>query len=138
MPGVFLAGRILFGGFFLLSGLNHFFGLGHMTEYAGAKGIPLPGPAVIVTGLLLVGGGLSMILGYLPRVGAWLLVLFLVPVAFLMHDFWAFEDPGERRNQMLFFLRNMALTGAAFMILAIPEPWPKSVGSRDDARPDVA
>ena len=78
MNAVFLIGRIIFGGFFLVNGINHFTMMSMMATYSEAKGVPAAGPAVVVTGLLLIFGGLSVLLGFLPRLGLGALIVFLV------------------------------------------------------------
>ncbi|MCS7176396.1 MAG: DoxX family protein [Candidatus Kapabacteria bacterium] len=126
-----LIGRIVVGGYYLYNALNHLvFAPGPLSEYAAAKGVPAPMLAVIVSGLLLLIGGLSILLGVYTRIGVLALVLFFLPVTFWMHDFWAIEDPGQRMMQMVQFLKNLALMGSALMFLAIPEPWPYSVAPR--------
>ncbi len=61
--------------------------------WAAQQGIPLPQVLVPLAGLIGLAGGVSVILGYRARIGAWLLVLFLVPVTVMMHNFWAVRDP---------------------------------------------
>jgi len=104
MKGLVLVGRILVGAYYLSSALNHLvFAPGQLAEYAASKGVPLPLLAVIVTGLLLLIGGLSILLGVLPRVGVLALVVFFLPVTFWMHDFWNIADPQMRTVQMISF-----------------------------------
>ena len=81
MDKAFLAGRILFSFYFIKSGVNHFLKLEGMTGYAASKGVPLPELAVIVTGILLFTGGLSILTGYFPKIGAYLLIAFFIPVS---------------------------------------------------------
>ena len=88
----FLVGRIIAGGFFLMNGFNHFAQLNMMTGYAKSKGIPAPALAVGGSGVLLFLGGLSLLLGYHPTIGAALLVIFLLGVSFGMHNFWTVQD----------------------------------------------
>jgi uncharacterized membrane protein YphA (DoxX/SURF4 family) len=126
MELVFLIGRIILGVYFVFSGVNHFMQYGMMSQYTGSKGIPAPGVAVVVTGLMLLLGGLSILLGLYTVVGAWLLIVFLVPVAFLMHNFWAESDPMAKGNQMAHFLKNIALAGALLIISTVPS-WPFSL-----------
>jgi len=59
---------------------------------------------------------LSILLGYKPKIGAWLIFLFLVPTAFLMHNFWAILDPMQSQNQMAHFMKNLSMAGAALLI----------------------
>jgi uncharacterized membrane protein YphA (DoxX/SURF4 family) len=55
-------------------------------------------------------------------------VLFLVPVSFFMHAFWSDGTAATRTADMVNFTKNMALLGSSLMFLAIPEPWPYSLG----------
>lgn len=123
-----LIGRILFGGFFLMNGLNHFIKFGMLKGYAASKGVPGAGLAVVVTGLLILLGGAGMLLGAYIQWAAAALVIFLVLVSFKMHNFWSVSDPQMRMAEMVNFTKNMALLGAALMLLAIPQPWPYSMG----------
>ena len=123
MDKLILLGRILFGGYFIRSGINHFLNLEGMTGYTASKGVPLPELAVIVTGILLLTGGISIITGYYPKIGCYLLIAFLIPVTIIMHDFWSIEDAAARAGQLSRFLRNLTFTGACLMFLSIPEPW---------------
>jgi uncharacterized membrane protein YphA (DoxX/SURF4 family) len=129
---ILLLGRVMFSVFFIMSGYNHLTKLGMMAQYAGSQGVPAPKLAVGVTGLMLVGGGLSILLGFEPRIGALLLVAFLVPTALLMHRFWGVADPMMAQNQMIHFWKNIVMAGASLMIYYFvtlhPEPWPYSLG----------
>ena len=69
-----------------------------------------------VAGLIALAGGLSVALGYHAKAGAWLLVLFLVPVTFTMHRFWAEKDPMLIQMQQVNFLKNLALLGGVLLI----------------------
>lgn len=128
MDYLFLVGRVLYGGFFLVSGLNHFSQLNAMVPYAASKGVPAPKLAVLGSGLLAFLGGLSVLLGLWPRAGVLLLAIFLLPVTFGMHNYWADGDPQTRQMNQVQFHKNMALLGAALMLLMIPEPWVLSLG----------
>jgi uncharacterized membrane protein YphA (DoxX/SURF4 family) len=127
MQRLFLAGRIIVGGFFLFGAFNHFTNLGTMAAHAAARHVPVPGVAVALAGCLLFIAGLSFLLGALPRLGVAASVLFLVPVTLMMHAFWADTNPGARMIDMVNFTKNLALLGSSLMFLAVPEPWPYSV-----------
>jgi uncharacterized membrane protein YphA (DoxX/SURF4 family) len=127
MNYLFLAGRILYGGFFLLAGVDHFRRVAMMTPYAAAKGVPFPKLAVLVSGAVIVLGGLSVVLGVRPTLGAVLLTVFLVPVTFMMHNYWKASDPQARRADQVQFKKNIALLGATWMLLLLPQPWPLSI-----------
>jgi putative oxidoreductase len=128
MEVAFLIGRIIFGGYWLMSALNHFKNLNHMTEYAKAKGTPFPTLAVAGTGALLLAGALSMLLGVYPLVGILLLIVFLLGVSFQMHTFWKLSDAQMKQVEMINFTKNMALVGALIMFVLLPRPWPVSLG----------
>jgi len=133
MRALFLAGRALFGGFFVYNGINHLQHTQGMTQYAASKGVPAAQPAVQTTGLMLLAGGLSVLAGVKPRQGLAMLISFLVPVTLQMHRFWEEQDPEARQGQMINFMKNMALVGAALTMMEIREPWAASL---DAARAD--
>jgi putative oxidoreductase len=138
MQQLFVAGRIIVGAYYLFSAFNHFSQLGMMAGFAASKGVPAPKVAVFISGVLLLIAGLTLLLGYLPRLGVAALVLFFVPVTLMMHAFWADADPGARMNDMIHFTKNIALLGSSLMFLAIPEPWPYSVRAAALRRPTRA
>lgn len=119
-----LAGRAIFGGYFLYNGLGHFLNRKMLVEYARSKGVPAPDLAVAASGLLILAGGLSILTGVQPKVGAGLITTFLLGVSPQMHAFWKEEDAQQRMNEMINFTKNMALIGGSFLAAAHPEPWP--------------
>jgi len=125
---LFLIGRIVLGAYYLFNAFNHFSRTEMLSGYAASKGVPSPRAMVLLTGLLLLVGGLSFLFGVYPRLGVAAVVVFLVPVAFWMHNFWAVQDPMQKTMEMVNFTKNLALAASALMFLAIPEPWPFSVG----------
>ena len=128
MELVFMLGRVLFGGFFVISGIRHFQHLPMMASFTGQKGIPAAKPAVIVSGLLILLGGLSILLGIRPTWGVVAITLFLVPVTLIMHNYWADTDPFAKQMNQVNFLKNVGLLGAAWMLVMVPQPWPMSLG----------
>jgi putative oxidoreductase len=123
-----LTGRVIAGCFFLMNGFNHFAQLNMLTGYAKSKNIPAPALAVGGSGVFLSLGGLSILLGYRPTIGAALLVIFLLAAAFGIHNFWKVQDQQAKVGEMTHFLKNMAILGLLLMTLAIPRPWPISLG----------
>jgi putative oxidoreductase len=124
---LFLLGRVLYGGFFVLGGLNHFQHLNMMAGFSASKGVPAAKPLVILSGLLILVGGLLVIFGWHARIGLLCIVLFLVPVTFLMHNYWIETEMMPRINQRVNFQKNIALLGAALMMLMIARPWALSL-----------
>jgi uncharacterized membrane protein YphA (DoxX/SURF4 family) len=122
----FLIGRILFGGYFLYNGINHFVNRSALAQYAGAKKVPKPDVAVPITGGLLIAGGASVLLGLHPKYGAAAIIAFLAGVSPVMHDFWR-QDAQQRQADLINFTKNLALLGAAVALAGVEEPWPASV-----------
>jgi putative oxidoreductase len=122
-------GRFLFALIFILSGFNHFSSAS--IEYAAGQGVPMANFLVPFSGVLALAGGLSILLGYYARIGAILLILFLVPVTFTMHAFWNIPDPAANQMQMIQFMKNLSMLGGAILI-AFYGAGPKSL---DQKRP---
>jgi putative oxidoreductase len=108
------AGRLLYSAIFLASPLSHF--SPQAIGYASQAGVPLAGLLVPLSGVLALVGGLSILLGYRARIGAWLIVLFLVPVTVTMHNFWAVTDPMMAQMQFAMFMKNVSMLGGALLI----------------------
>lgn len=123
----FLIGRIIVGAYFLYSASHHFLDNAALAAYAASRGVPLARPAVAGTGLLLVIGGITILLGWQPKIGSAALILFFLGVTPVMHDFWAVEA-AQKSFQLVNFTKNLALMGSALMFLMIPEPWPLGLG----------
>jgi putative oxidoreductase len=137
MRTLFVVGRAIFGGFFAYSGIHHLQQAESMGQYAAAKGVPVAEQAVQATGALLLVGGLSVMTGYKPRQGLAALLMFLVPVTLQMHRFWEEEDAQKRQAEMVHFMKNVALVGAALTMMQIEEPWPASIGAAAGANEDM-
>ena len=109
-------GRLLFSAMFIQSGIGHFQHRASMIAYARSMGAPAPELMVPLTGLMILLGGISVLLGAYARIGALLLVLFLLPTAFIMHRFWGLPDPQLAQNQQIHFQKNLSLAGGALLI----------------------
>lgn len=127
MKAPFLLGRLLFGGYFVMAGINHFKQTGQLSQYAQSKKVPKPGLVVRATGTMLIIGGTSILLGVKPKMGAAAIIGFLAGVSPVMHDFWKQESPEQRMNDMVNFTKNVALAGGAIALMGVEEPWPASV-----------
>lgn len=110
-------GRLLYSLIFVVAGFGHF--THQEIAYAAAQGIPFAGVLVPASGIMAIVGGLSILLGFHGKLGAWLLVLFLVPVTFAMHNFWAVKDPMMQQIQMAMFLKNFSMLGSALFFSQI-------------------
>jgi uncharacterized membrane protein YphA (DoxX/SURF4 family) len=123
----FTLGRLIFAGFFVTSGINHFLQYKTLTQYARGKQVPLAPVAVLGTGALLTAGGASLLLGLRPKWGAAAVIAFLAGASPIMHDFWNDESPEARQANQINFMKNAALLGGALVLASVDEPWPLSV-----------
>jgi putative oxidoreductase len=125
---LFVVGRLLFGGLFLYNGINHFTNFATTKGYTAYKGVPMPEVATVLSGLWLVISGASVVAGFRPEIGLYMIALFLLGVTPKMHDFWNAHDAQARMGEFINFTKNMAMLGAALALLAVPRPWPMSLG----------
>ncbi len=117
-----LLGRFLFVLIFLLSAPMHF--SSQTIAYAASQGVPLASIAVPLSGVLALAGGLSILLGYRAKIGAWLLVLFLAGVTPMLHNFWTVTDPMMHQMQFIMFMKNLSILGGAlFFAQSGAGPW---------------
>ena len=123
MEIAFLIGRIIVGLYWLIGAVNHFTQVKSMVPYAKMKNVPMAELAVPGTGVLLLVAALSIITGFYPVVAVAALVVFLVPVTFMMHNFWTIEDPMAKMSDMIMFTKNISMLGYTLILLGIPQPW---------------
>jgi putative oxidoreductase len=109
----------LLGGFFAFSGVMHFKHRHAMAQYAHSKHVPAPEVMVFISGLMLAFGGFAIIANIYPLVGMWLIVFFLVPATFMMHNFWRHKDSATHMAERTNFAKNIALVGALIMIIVL-------------------
>ena len=119
----FFIGKLMVGFFYLYNGVNHFANLKDVAAYAASKGVPLPAVAAAGSGLLLLVAGILILSGIYTDIAVVAIILFFVPVTFMMHNFWAVGDE-MKMIELINFTKNMALMGSALLFLMIPQPWP--------------
>ena len=112
-----LIGRILLSLIFLISAAGKLFNFTGTAGMMSAKGFP-------VASLFLIGalafellGGLSVLTGYKARLGAAALIVFLIPVTLIFHNFWAYQGM-EQQMQAAMFLKNLAIAGGLALVIA--------------------
>ena len=130
MDIVLIIGRILFALIFVNSGIAHFAKLEAMAGYATYKKVPAAKLSVVVSGLMILVGGLYIAFGVYADLGALLIAIFLIPTAFLMHAFWKETDAAAKQNEMNNFFKNLSIAGAALIIFVL-------VGSGADFGPSI-
>jgi len=114
MKYVLLVGRILLSAIFISFGAKHF--SVETINYGTSAGVPAASFLVPLAGIIAMTGGLSILLGYKARWGAWLLVIFLVPVSFIMHAYWNIQEPMQHQIQQIMFMKNMSMLGGALIL----------------------
>ena len=119
MNTVLVIARVLFALIFINSGIMHLAKTEAMAGYATYKKVPAAKLAVIVTGLMILIGGLYVALGIYADLGALLIAIFLIPTAFMMHAFWKETDATAKQNEMNGFFKDIALAGAALIIFVL-------------------
>lgn len=117
LSNVGLLGRIFYSAIFIMAGPNHF--RAEIIGFAAAQGVPLASITVPLSGIIALLGGLSIALGYRAKLGAWLIVLFLIPVTLALHRFWGLSDPQLTALQQGMFMKNLAMLGAALIIARV-------------------
>lgn len=119
MKAVLAIGQILFALIFINSGIGHLTKLEAMTGYAKYKKVPAAKFSVVLSGLMILVGGVYVALGIYADLGALLIAIFLVPTAFIMHAFWKETDPTAKMNETISFFKDLSLAGAALIIYAL-------------------
>lgn len=119
MDVVLVIGRVLFALIFINSGIAHLTKLEAMTGYAKYKKVPAAKLSVIVSGLIILVGGLYIALGIYADLGGLLIAIFLIPTAVIMHAFWKESDATAKQNESIGFFKDLALAGAALIIFAL-------------------
>lgn len=107
-----LAGRLLIGLPFAMSGLSKLGAYGPTTHMIEAAGLPAPVLAFAVAVAVELGGGLLLIAGWQTRLVALALVLFSFATAVSFHSNFADQD------QMIHFLKNIMIAGGLLQIVA--------------------
>lgn len=119
MDIVILIGRILFCFIFLGGAAGHLTQSAMMAGVAGQKNVPAPRLVVLATGIFMVVAALMIIVGVWADLAALGLFVFLVPTAFVMHNFWAETDPQTAMLEQLHFLKDMSLAGACLIFFGL-------------------
>jgi uncharacterized membrane protein YphA (DoxX/SURF4 family) len=130
MDVILVIGRILFALIFINMGIMHLTKVAVMAGYAASKKVPAAKLATIVTGLMILVGGLYIAFGVYADLGALLIAIFLIPTAFMMHAFWKETDESAKQNEMTGFFKDIALAGAALIIFVL-------IGSGADFGPSI-
>jgi putative oxidoreductase len=107
-----LLGRLLLALIFILSGVSKVFAPGPTQAYIASAGLPLPLLGYIIALVVEIGGGVLLAVGYRTRETALVLAIFTVVAGLAFHSNFADQ------NQMIHFLKNLALAGGLLQIVA--------------------
>lgn len=113
-----LGGRIMIATIFLLSAVgNKIPNFNALAGYMASEGVPAPQLMLVGAIVFLIVGSMSLVLGFKARVGAVLLLVFLVLATYYFHDFWNFSG-ADRQNQMIQFMKNLSMMGTMAFVVA--------------------
>ena len=129
-----VVGRVMLATIFLMSAVgNKIPNFNDVAAYIAFEGVPMPQVMLFGGIVFLIAGSLSVIAGYKAKIGAGLLLVFLVLATYFFHDFWSFEDAAEKQQQMIQFMKNLALMGAMVHLIA-NGPGPMSLDAKSDSK----
>lgn len=125
-----VVGRVMIAAIFLMSAVgNKIPQFDSVAGYMAAEGVPAPQVMLAGAIVFLIAGALSVVTGYKSRVGASLLLVFLILATYFFHDFWTFDDPQARQQQTIQFMKNLSLMGTMLLIIGAGSG-PLSLGVR--------
>jgi len=116
-PAIGIIARILFTLIFFLSGITHFTA---MRDYINLMPPAIPWRAfwVTISAVVELAGAVLILFNYRPRLGAWLIVIFLIPVTIVVHGtaMVTLVDPVMRAVNVSMFLKDLAMIACALFI----------------------
>ena len=116
-PAIAVLGRVMFTLIFFASGITHFTDTAGYVELMPAS-TPYPAFWVLISGVVELVGAVMIATNRYARLGGWLIFLFLVPVTVVVHGVLMVNatDPQMVRIQQSFFMKGVAMAGAALLI----------------------
>lgn len=112
-----LVGRVLLALIFLNSGINKIGGFAGTAGYMASKGLPMAEVLLVITIIIEIAAALMIIAGFKARLGAAALLLWMIPVTLIFHNFWSM--PAEQvMIQKIMFMKNLGLMGGMLLIMA--------------------
>lgn len=116
---VAVLGRLALSAIFLVSAITN--KIPHFSDVAtnmGKQGMPAPRLMLVGAIVFLLAGSVSLLIGYRARIGALLLLVFLALATCYFHDFWTLADAQAKQQQMIHFMKNVAMMGAMLLVIA--------------------
>lgn len=113
-----LIGRIFLSAIFIFEALDTAFFTPQTKETMAAHGLTANQDLLLfIAVFLLFVGGLMVLFGYRSTLGAVMLLIYWVPVTFMVHDFWNCDKSSELREQSILFMKNIAIIGGLLMLV---------------------
>ena len=128
-----VAGRFLLALMFVMAGFSKITGFAGTVGYMSSKGMPAAEVLAALTIVLEIGGGLALMFGWRARWAALALALFTLLASVIFHNFWAMPE-AQKMVQQLMFMKNMAIVGGLFMVVALGAG-PASLDARNGLAP---
>ena len=128
--------RILVVLIFVVAGAGKLAGFQGTVAMMSSMGIPWPSYLLSAALVLELAGAILVLLGWNTRLGAILLIIFLIPVTLIFHDFWA-APPEDKQEQLFQFLKNLSTIGG-LLLLYVHGPGPVSLDRRLALRSEAA
>jgi putative oxidoreductase len=113
-----LLGRNLLAAVFVLSGINKLGNFAGTAAFMSSAGLPLAELLLVTTIAIELVCGLMLVIGWQTRFAALVLLLFMIPVTAIFHNPWAATDAALAQQQMIHFLKNIAIMGGLLNVLA--------------------
>lgn len=113
-----LVGRLMIAAIFIISGFNKLGNFSGTAAFMSGAGLPAAEILLVLTLLIEIGGGLMILLGLYTQSTALLIFLFMIPVTAVFHNPWGAIDPAQAQQQMIHFLKNLAIMGGLLCLYA--------------------
>ena len=114
-----LIGRVLISVMFLWAAYEKITHWHQTVAYMKSKGISHLNIVLPVGVALKIIGGLSVLLGWYAHIGALLLLIVSIAALLTVHDWWKQKPGPEHQMEKLLFLKDIAIIGGLFMVLAL-------------------
>jgi putative oxidoreductase len=112
-----VAGRCLIALIFLFSGFSKIGGFAGTAGFMASKGLPMAEVLLVLTIVIEIGGAVALIIGWQARLGAAALLLWMIPVTLVFHNFWA-AAAAQQQIEMIMFMKNLAMMGGLLYVMA--------------------
>jgi len=128
--GMLITGRALLGLYFIVPGITKITGFAGMVQYMSDHGVPLVQPLLVLTIILQLGCGASLIAGWRTQIMAFILAGLTLVISIYMHNFWCMEEGLQRAHEMQNFIKNMAIMAGLLYVAGVtPAPKTRAIGS---------